>query len=179
MDNHSYPTHIPHLASFTWLNTPTTDPLTHRHYSSLGEHTTYPINIPTNTLHLVNTLHTQQHITPLFTWWTHFVPPTTLHHSSLGKHEGNEVAQVHGLRGWPSPSVQVERLLVSVSIQDPLYVPVKMLTQHTITWVHTYRCEKKIPLRRKWCGFCFVAASIFCSSSSLILWLPNCPVIKR
>ena len=42
----------------------------------------------------------------------------------LCEHEGDEVAQMHGLRGRPSTSVQVERLVVSVCIQYTLHVSV-------------------------------------------------------
>ena len=98
---------------------------------------------------------------------------------SLGEHEGDKMPQVHGLGGGASPSVQIEWFVVGVCIQYALHI--SAYSQYTlkphssITVIVGYLWEKKIPRLRKWCGFCFVTVSIFCNSSSLILWLPNCP----
>ena len=44
---------------------------------------------------------------------------------SLGKEEGDKVAQVHGLRGRPSPGVQEKRLVVLIRIQNTFKVTAK------------------------------------------------------
>ena len=53
----------------------------------------------------------------------------------LSEEKWNEVAQVHGLRGWPTASVEEERLLLLVALQDGVHV--SEWDTHTHTHTHT------------------------------------------
>ena len=43
-------------------------------------------------------------------------------HHPLGEEERDEMAEMHRLRGGPPPSVEEERLLLLVGIQDAMHV---------------------------------------------------------
>ena len=43
----------------------------------------------------------------------------------LGEDEGDEVTNVHGLRGWTSASVKIEGLLLLICVQHLMHVSAK------------------------------------------------------
>lgn len=101
----------------------------------------------------------------------------------LAEHKWDQMAKMHGRARGTTSSIQEERLLLLITIENASQLSAtwqkvnnKTFKKTMYSLNHPYLCEKKIPLRKKMWGFLPVSFSSLCSISSSMGLVPNCSI---